>query len=199
MRTAYTHLATHYDYLFGPLLRRARAEAIRVVNCLPGTYVLEAGVGTGLALPHYGADKRITGIDLSSAMLRHARNRADRVGLHNVEALLQTDAQATGFAQGRFDIAIAMFVASVVPEPPSLLAELRRVTKPGGSILIVNHFARDSGVLGWCERVAGRISPKLGWRADFSLHDIFESSDIRRAAIKSLHPFGLFQLVVLTN
>ena len=199
MRSAYTRLAKHYDGLFGPLLNRARLEAVSAINVLPGTDVLEAGVGTGLALPHYSSEKRITGIDLSSEMLRRARDRVDRLGLHNVEALLEMDAEATSFESSRFDISIAMFVASVVPDPRALLSELRRVTKPGGTILLVNHFARERGLFRWFERAAALISPKLGWRADFSLHDIFDPPEVAGAKVKALQPFSLFQLVTISN
>ena len=114
--------------------------------------MLEVGVGTGLALPHYDSEKRITGIDLSAEMLARARDRVKVSGLTNVEALLEMDAEQTGFPDGSFDIAVAMFVASVVPHPRKLLLEMRRVVRPGGHILFVNHFAAERGPRWWAER-----------------------------------------------
>ena len=112
-----------------------------LVNQLPGRDVLEVGVGTGLALPYYAADRRITGIDLSAEMLAQARKRvADRRSPTSA-ALREMDAEATDFPDASFDIAVAMFVASVVPHPRALLAEMRRVVRPGGNILFVGHFA----------------------------------------------------------
>jgi phosphatidylethanolamine/phosphatidyl-N-methylethanolamine N-methyltransferase len=112
VRAAYRRQASSYDNAFGLISRHARHQAIEAVNALPGLDVLEVGVGTGLALPHYSAAKRVTGIDLSADMLARARERVANLGLTHVEALLEQDAEATGFADARFDIAACMFVAS---------------------------------------------------------------------------------------
>jgi len=192
-------MADIYDVSFGPILRPARMAAIASVNRLPGKRVLEVGVGTGLALPFYDAAKRVTGIDVSSEMLLRARNRVAALHLESVEALLEMDAQDTFFSDDQFDIAVAMFVASVVPDPLALLAELRRVVKPGGVILLVNHFARAHGPVGWCERAFAPVSVKLGWHADFRFEDMLSRSELRGAYIQPMRPFGLFQLVELKN
>ncbi len=194
--SAYARLARYYDLVFGPLLGSARNAAIRAVNALPGRDVLEVGVGTGLALPKYRSEKRITGIDMSCEMLMKARQRTAERELANVEALLEMDAQATGFADGRFDIAVAMFVASVVPDPRALLKEMRRVVKPGGTLLFVNHFARTNGPA-WWQDFAATATARLGWRGDFRPEDIFDASDLARASRVPQIPLGLFQLVTL--
>jgi phosphatidylethanolamine/phosphatidyl-N-methylethanolamine N-methyltransferase len=199
IRAAYERQARTYDSLFGFVSRRARDEAIAAVNRLPGETVLEVGVGTGLALPHYKTDKRITGIDLSQHMLAQARARVAALGLRHVEALLEMDAQATGFATGSFDIAVAMFVASVVPDPHALVRELRRVVKPGGTILFVNHFAREKGPVWWMERAMAPASSALGWHPDFRLGHIFTHTDLAHAKIRTLRPLGLFRLVEIPN
>jgi phosphatidylethanolamine/phosphatidyl-N-methylethanolamine N-methyltransferase len=199
VRAAYARLATHYDSLFGPILSHARRAAAAAVNRLPSPDVLEVGVGTGLALPYYSPEKRITGIDVSSEMLLKARERTVRLHLHNVESLLEMDARTTIFEPSRFDIAVVMFVASVVPNPRTLIVELHRVVKPGGTIFFVNHFAPDRGLLRWCERAAAPISVKLGWHADFRLSDLLTPSDFTRATIVALQPFGFFRLVELKN
>jgi phosphatidylethanolamine/phosphatidyl-N-methylethanolamine N-methyltransferase len=199
VRTAYRRQARTYDSFFGLVSRGARYRAIDAVNALEASSVLEVGVGTGLALPHYAPSKRITGIDLSRHMLAQARERVAEFGLRNIEALLEMDAQATSFATGSFDAAVAMFVASVVPDPRALVAELRRVVKPGGTIVFINHFARDSGPLWWLERALAPASSLLGWHPDFRLGHIFTSADLERAAIASCGPLGLFRLVTLPN
>jgi phosphatidylethanolamine/phosphatidyl-N-methylethanolamine N-methyltransferase len=199
VRAAYARQARRYDSLFGYITRTAREAAIAAVNRLPGENVLEVGVGTGLALPHYRSEKRITGIDLSPHMLGQARERVAALRLHHVEALLEMDAQATSFATGSFDIAVAMFVASVVPDPHALMRELRRVVNPGGTILFVNHFAREKGPVWWVERGLAPASRKLGWHPDFRLGHIFTPADLAQARIRSLPPLGLFRLVELGN
>ena len=117
VRDAYRRWAGVYDVSFGGVSMIARRRAVALANHAPGSRVLEVGVGTGLALPHYLPEKRITGIDLSAEMLAQARKRVAQLGLRNVEALRVIDAEATDFGDASFDIAVAMFVASVVPDP----------------------------------------------------------------------------------
>ncbi len=199
VRAAYRRWAGVYDTVFGGVSAWGRRRAVAEVNRLPGTRVLEVGVGTGLALPHYTPDKRITGIDLSAEMLAFARQRvrADRIG--NVDGLLELDAEATGFAEASFDIAVAMFVASVVPNPRRLLDEMRRVVRPGGHILFVNHFAAERGPRWWAERALAPASRKLGWHPDFSVAALFTDQERQRATLTSVPPAGLFTLAHLPN
>lgn len=199
IRATYSRYAKSYDSWFGLISRPARKAAVAAVNDSPGSAVLEVGVGTGLALPLYGPAKRITGIDLSREMLAIARERTAGLGLRNVEGLLEMDAQATSFADHSFDVAVAMFVASVVPDPRALVAELRRVVKPGGKILFVNHFAQDSGPIWWVERAMAPASGPLGWHPDFRLEHMFSKDDLAGAKVRSQRPLGLFRLVELVN
>ncbi len=199
IRTAYSRYAKSYDSWFGWISQPARKAAVEAVNNAPGNAVLEVGVGTGLALPLYMPQKRITGIDLSGDMLNIGRARAAGLGLHNVESLLEMDAQATNFADDSFDVAVAMFVASVVPDPHALVKELRRVVKPGGKILFVNHFARESGPIWWVERAMAGASGMLGWHPDFRLGHMFTSADLTAATVRNMPPLGLFRLVELLN
>lgn len=199
IRATYDRYANSYDSWFGLISRHARNAAVAAVNAHPGPRVLEVGVGTGLALPLYAPEKRITGIDLSRAMLSRARARAAAMGLAHVEALLEMDAQATGFESGSFDVAVAMFVASVVPDPHALLAELRRVVRPGGRIIIVNHFAASSGPMWWVERAMAPASRLLGWHPDIRLEHVFGPADLAGIKTTSMQPLGLFRLVELGN
>src|SRR5690349_135510 len=137
VRAAYRRWAGIYDTVFGGVSAIARRRIVARLNGLPGTQVLEVGVGTGLALPHYRRQKRVTGIDLSAEMLARARTRVDRLDLANVVALREMDAEAMDFPDASFDAAVAMFVASVVPNPRQLLSEMRRVVRPGGHLLFV--------------------------------------------------------------
>jgi phosphatidylethanolamine/phosphatidyl-N-methylethanolamine N-methyltransferase len=199
VRAAYRRWAGVYDTVFGGVSAFGRRRAVEAVNALPGLHVLEVGVGTGLALPHYSSGKRITGIDLSAEMLAFARSRVKSAGLTNVEALLEVDAEATGFEVGSFDIAVAMFVASVVPNPRLLLAEMRRVVRPGGHLLFVNHFAAERGPRWWAERALAPASRKLGWHPDFSHDALLTADDQAHAQFASVPPLGLFTLVSLPN
>ena len=199
VRAAYRRWAASYDAVFGGVSAWGRRRAVAEANLLPGSRVLEVGVGTGLALPHYRREKRITGIDLSAEMLQRARARVVREDLANVIGLLEMDAEATSFAPASFDIAVAMFVASVVPNPRRLLAEMRRVVRPGGHILFVNHFAAERGPRWWVERALAPASRKLGWHPDFALEALLPEADRATATRRPVPPFGLFTLVRLPN
>lgn len=194
---AYRRWANIYDTAFGGISSKGRFRAVSLVNRLAGKDVLEVGVGTGLALPHYNADKRITGIDLSTEMLRKARERTRTDALTNVKALHEMDAEATSFDDKSFDIAVGMFVASVVPNPRRLLAEMRRLVRPGGDILLVNHFAAAKGPRWWLERAMAPASRALGWHPDFAMDAIFSAEDLARIETESVPPFGIFTLVRL--
>ena len=197
VRTAYRRQAAFYDAAFGRISHAARFSAIDAVNSLPGERVLEVGVGTGLALPHYGLHKRVTGIDLSAHMLELARARVREERLVQVESLLELDAENSGLPTASFDIAAAMFVASVVPHPRRLLAELRRLVRPGGHILFVNHFVATGGLRLAVERAMAPFAHALGWHPDFSPTDLFEPEDLAQARMQPMPPFGLFTLVHL--
>ena len=199
VRSAYRRWASVYDALFGGISAPGRRRAVDAVNELPGQDVLEVGVGTGLALPHYLPSKRVVGIDLSSDMLQRARTRVAREHLANVVALQEGDAEATGFTDAQFDIAVAMFVASVVPNPRRLLAEMRRVVKPGGTLLFVNHFAATGGARLAVERAMAPAGRALGWHPDFKTEALLPPEDLARAISLPVRPFGLFTLVRLPN
>jgi phosphatidylethanolamine/phosphatidyl-N-methylethanolamine N-methyltransferase len=199
IRDAYRRWSSVYDLVFGGVSSAARKRAVAQVNHLPGQAVLEVGVGTGLALPSYSPDKRIVGIDLSAEMLALARRRVADLRLRNVDGLLEMDAEATEFADGQFDTAVAMFVTSVVPNPRRLLAELRRVVRPGGNILFVNHFAAEGGPRWWVERAMAPASRRLGWHPDFSMRALFEPEEIETIEAGPVPPFGIFTLVRIRN
>jgi phosphatidylethanolamine/phosphatidyl-N-methylethanolamine N-methyltransferase len=199
VRAAYRRWAGVYDLVFGGVSAFGRRRAADLANRLPGKRVLEVGVGTGLALPRYRSDKRITGIDLSAEMLAQARRRVADLELRHIEALREMDAEATDFDDDSFDIAVAMFVASVVPDPPRLLAEMRRVVRPGGVILFVNHFAAEVGPRWWIERAMAPASRALGWHPDFAVGALLGPEDRRQAEAVPVPPFGIFTLVRLAN
>ncbi len=144
MRMAYAKAAPVYDFVFGRLLQPGRRHAIRLMGLRSGEHVLEVGVGTGQSLPLYPRDVRITGVDLSPHMLEKARQRVRRHGLENVEGLLEMDATKLNFPDNSFDVVIAMYIISVVDDPDRVVEEMRRVCRPGGRIVIVNHFHSPS-------------------------------------------------------
>jgi phosphatidylethanolamine/phosphatidyl-N-methylethanolamine N-methyltransferase len=199
VRAAYKRWAGIYDVAFGGVSTIGRRRAAELANRMPGSRVLEMGVGTGLALPYYLQAKRVTGIDLSTEMLAQAERRVAERGLTNVEALREMDAEATDFEDDSFDIGVAMFVASVVPHPRQLLAEMRRVVRPGGNILLINHFAAEKGPRWWIERAMAPASRALGWHPDFAMEALLSPEDMIRSRAIPMPPFGIFTLMRVRN
>jgi phosphatidylethanolamine/phosphatidyl-N-methylethanolamine N-methyltransferase len=197
VQAAYRRWAGIYDGAFGAISASARHRTVSRINALPGRDVLEVGVGTGLALPLYEPGKRVTGIDLSAEMLERAKIRTKKMDLRHVAGLHEMDAEATGFPHQSFDIAVAMFVASVVPHPKRLMAEMRRLVRPSGHLLFVNHFIAPSGPRRWVERAMAPASHALGWHPDFAVEALLTPQEMARAEIVPTSPFGIFTLVHL--
>jgi len=172
VKAAYRRYAGVYDAVFGPVLQPGRKAVVQALKLRSGEHVLEVGVGTGLSLPLYPRDVKITGIDLSREMLEKARRRVARRHLANVEALLEMDAERMSFADASFDKVVAMYVVPVVANPVRLLEELHRVCKPQGEIFLVNHVRSDNRLIAAFENGLARFSDKIGFRPDFQLRDM---------------------------
>jgi phosphatidylethanolamine/phosphatidyl-N-methylethanolamine N-methyltransferase len=194
VRQAYRRWAPVYDNTFGRLVEAAARSVTARANHFSGR-LLEAGVGTGLALPHYGPSLSVTGIDLSPDMLARARERVAKAGQGNVEALLEMDATALTFPGHSFDVSVAMFVMTVVPDPAAAMRELACVTRPGGTLLICNHFSVEEGLRGALERGLSRYAARLGWRPEFPVEAILVSEDLLLVSRTPVRPFGFFTLL----
>lgn len=195
VKTAYRRQAGFYDLAFGLVSAAARRRAIALANRLPGERVLEVGVGTGLALPLYARGKTVVGVDLSREMLLKAQERVAAQGLSHVLGLFEMDAQAMAFADSSFDMAVAMFTASVVPDARALFAEMSRVVRPGGYLLFVNHFLADGGPRLWVERAMAPAGRLLGWHPDFARAELVDPAVAQPEIVEPCPPLGLFTLL----
>lgn len=193
---AYARWAPVYDPIFGVITNSAINSTVAVLNTLPAGRILEVGVGTGIALPRYKREHRITGIDLSPDMLARAKKRVADQKLGNVEALHEADATALSFADGSFDAAVAMFLITVVPDPAAVMAEMARVVRPGGRIVLANHFSAESGPRAAFEKWLSRFSASLGWNPEFPIERVLGNPDMRVLERSRLQPFGLYTLIV---
>jgi len=197
VKAAYRRYARIYDAVFGPVLQPGRRAVLDSLNLKPGDRVLEVGVGTGLSLPLYPPDVRITGVDVSREMLEKARARVARRRLGNVDGLLEMDAEAMAFPDASFDKVVAMYVVSVVDRPARLLEELHRVCRPDGEIFIVNHFRSENRVLGTLEKAIGGFSPHLGFHMDFEMRDLLPAAHNGGVSISRVNLF--WKVVRLRN
>jgi len=202
VRRAYARWARYYDAVVGPVTDAGRAAAVAAVNALARKHtgadplrVLEVGVGSGLSLPGYARSTRLTGIDLSTDMLALARRRVAEQALGHVEALEEMDAGALTYDTGSYDCAVAMYVMSVAPDPEAVLNELARITRPGGDVVIVNHFAKSDGWLLWFERKLERVAALIGWHPAFGRERVLNHADLELIQEKPLGIFGTFTLM----
>src|SRR5260221_2731404 len=158
-----------YDFLFGPVFHPGRKEAVRIANDRPGQRILEVGVGTGLSLPFFRKDAQVTGIDVSTEMLDKARRRVARRKLAHVEALVEMDAENLSFADDSFDSVLALYVASVVPNPARFAAEMRRGCVSRGPIFLVKHFPSEKPPRRFFSKRRGAAPPQKSVYSPFPL------------------------------
>ena len=160
----------------------------------PGDHILEVGVGTGINTSLYPTNCQITGIDLSSSMLDKARKRVQREGIRNVR-LLEMDAAKTTFADGTFDIVYAPYLISVVPDPVKVACEMRRICKPGGKIIILNHFRSANPILSRIERAISPLTVHIGFKSDLDLPAFLAQAELRPESIEKVNVPKIWSLV----
>ncbi len=188
-----------YDFVFGPVFHPGRKAAVRIANDRPGQRILEVGVGTGLSLPHFRADSRVTGIDVSAEMLAKAKRRTARFDLAHVEGLYEMDAENLDFPDNSFDAVLALYVASVVPSPTRFSAEMRRVCIPGGTIVVVNHFTSENPLMRFMEKRVARLARHVGFHADFPFDAFRRDSQLSIREVRPSNLFGYWQLLRCVN
>jgi len=195
---AYSRWAPVYDVVFGGVFARGRLAAVDVAERIGGR-VLEVGVGTGLSLPSYGARTRVTGIDISEGMLEKARIRVSRHGLTNVEDIAIGDAEGLAFPDEAFDVVVAQYVVTAIPDPERALDEFVRVLRPGGEIVITTRIGAERGVRGAAEKMLMPVTSRLGWRTEFpwSRYERWAAGrpDITLVERRPLPPLGHFFLL----
>ncbi|KGJ10307.1 class I SAM-dependent methyltransferase (plasmid) [Paracoccus versutus] len=198
IQASYSRWAPVYDRTFGAATNMGRRRAVDYINRRGGS-VLEVGVGTGLSLEHYGPHMQVTGIDFSREMLDKAVAKVQRLGLKQVQALRQMDARGLDFPDNHFDTVTAMHVLSVVPEPERVMAEIARVCKPGGKVVITNHFARDRGAMAAVERIFAPLANTIGWHSDFRIERVLGQESLVLEERRTLPPLGMMTFLVLAK
>src|SRR6059036_620531 len=191
----YENIAWFYDFTFGPALHPGRLDAIQRMGIRAGDRVLEAGIGTGINAALYPRDCSVTGIDLSAPMLEKARERVARKGVRNVR-LLQMDAANLKFGDDTFDIVYAPYVISVVPDPVAVTREMCRVCRPGGRIVILNHFRSRNAAMAWIERMISPFTVHIGFKSDLDLPAFLAQADLKPVSIDKVNFPRIWSLVI---
>jgi phosphatidylethanolamine/phosphatidyl-N-methylethanolamine N-methyltransferase len=192
----YSVLARVYDDWFDWALGPGRRDAVARLAVEPGERVLEVGVGTGLSLPYYPPDCHVTGIDISEAMLEQARERADLLKRRRVDLRLM-DARQLSYPDATFHHVLAPYVISVVPEPHKVMAEIARVCKPGGTVLVVNHFQSPNRVSRFLERLLTPASQWVGFRLDLPIETVTGTAGLEPLQVQPVNLLGLWRLIEL--
>jgi phosphatidylethanolamine/phosphatidyl-N-methylethanolamine N-methyltransferase len=190
----YQKLASVYDFTFGPTLHPGRMQAIQRMGIQRGDRVLEVGVGTGINASLYPRDCAVTGIDLSSSMLEKARDRVARKNITNVR-LLEMDAAGLTFADDAFDIVYAPYLISVVPDPVAVAREMRRVCRPGGRVIILNHFRSPNRLLAALERAISPATVHIGFKSDLDLPAFLTQAELNPVSIEKVNIPRIWSLV----
>lgn len=192
----YSVLARVYDAGFDWALGPGRRRAVGRLPAAAGERVLEVGVGTGLSLPHYAGRAHVTGIDISGPMLEQARERADLLGLRDVDLRLM-DARSLAFPDESFDHVLAPYVISVVPEPQKVLAEIRRVCRRGGTVVVVNHFLGEGRARRFLERACSPATQWIGFRLDLPVDVVTATPGLELVEEERVNLLGLWRLLVM--
>ena len=195
---AYASYAGVYDRVFGRVFQDSREAVVRNLRVEAGEKVLEVGVGTGLCLPLYPRDCNITAIDLSEPMLKKAEERVQALGLTNVK-LMHMDAGNMTFPDSSFDIVIAAYVVTAVPDYRKLMEEMVRVSRPGGRLILLNHFTQDSPISAAVEKAISPICTRIGFRTDLSVDQVINGWPLIKERDERVKPLGMWHVVECVN
>ena len=198
VQRAYELYAPVYDFIFDWIFSPGRAAAAKQLDLQRSDSVLEVGIGTGLNLPLYPATTQLTGIDLSQEMLDKAVERVQSLAMPNV-TLKVMDATSLDFGDNEFDKAVATYTISAVPDPVAVLREMRRVVKPGGVIVIMNHFRSQRRLMGWLEDLVAPVCTRLGWKSNLALKPLLAQVGLEPELVAKANMFNGWRLVKCVN
>ena len=190
----YSDYALLYDKTFGKIFYNRIKDVIESLHISPGAEVLELGVGTGTSFPAYPRYCKVTGIDLAVDMLVQARAKISKNSWSHLQ-VMEMDALNLAFADNSFDYVTAFHTVTVVPDPVQMLAEAKRVCRPGGEIVIVNHFTTDLPIIGSLTEALDPLTRRLGWRTKLKLKPFLQATDLTVEEIYKLSKGSLYTVI----
>jgi phosphatidylethanolamine/phosphatidyl-N-methylethanolamine N-methyltransferase len=194
----YSEFAPLYDKVFGKIFYSRLRRVIESLNIAPGSKVLEVGAGTGTSFPAYPRHCEVTGIDLAPDMLARARQKIHQNGWSHLR-VLEMDAMTLEFPDDSFDYITAFHVVTVVPDPIRMMEEARRVCRPGGRIVIVNHFTSERRLLGFLTETLDPVTRYLGWRTNLRLKPFIQATKLQIESAYKLSQGSLHTVLVGIN
>jgi phosphatidylethanolamine/phosphatidyl-N-methylethanolamine N-methyltransferase len=189
----YSDLAGIYDHVFTRVFRRRIDQVVKGLRIPQGANVLEVGIGTGLSVDAYPKHVDVIGIDLSQDMLDQAAQKMD--GRHQHIKLQQGDALNLAFGDESFDFVTAFHVITVVPDPKKMLDEMVRVCRPGGKIVIINHFSSERALIRFVVDRVDPITRHLGWSTKLRLREVLDPGVLVLEKRYKTKPWSLFTIV----
>jgi len=190
----YSDLAPLYDKIFGKIFYSRLSHVIKTLKLPQGAKVLELGVGTGTSFPAYPVHCEVIGVDLAPDMLAHARTKIRNNGWTHLK-VLKMDALHLDFLDDSFDYIMAFHVVTVVPDPIRMMEEAQRVCRPGGRIVIVNHFTSESAILGSLTEALDPVTRRLGWRTDLKLDPFVRATQLKIDKVYKLSKLSLYTVL----
>ena len=194
----YSEFSRFYDKIFHRIFFPRIARVVDSLRIPPGARVLELGVGTGLSISAYPRHCEVVGIDLAQHMLDQAADKVLHHGWRHV-TLRRMDALNLSFPADSFDYVTAFHVVSVVPDPARMMDEARRVCRPGGTLVVINHFRSERPLIGSLVDLADPLTRKLGWRTTLRLVDLLNGAAVSVEQKYKTSPRSLFTVVVARN
>lgn len=194
----YSEFAPLYDRVFGKMFYNRLERVIEDLDIPPGAQVLEVGAGTGTSFPAYPTHCNVTGVDLAPDMLARARQKIEDNGWGHLK-VMEMNALDLKFPDNSFDFVMAFHVVTVVPDPVLMIAEAKRVCKPSGKIVIVNHFTSDVPVLGRLTKAMDPLTRWLGWRTDLQLKPFIAATGLIVEKVYKVNKNSLYTVVLARN
>jgi phosphatidylethanolamine/phosphatidyl-N-methylethanolamine N-methyltransferase len=180
--------------VFPAIFAKRILKTLRGMVLAPGSRVLELGVGTGISLDAYPRHCQIMGVDLNEEMLDRASQKVEREGWTHVE-LKQMNAENLEFPSATFDLVCAFHLITVVKKPEAVMREIVRVCRPGGTVLLINHFRSPIPWIAKMVDTADPVTRRLGWRTDLACSDLIEQLPLKVDRCYKYSPMSLFTIV----
>lgn len=199
MEKVYNRYSRFYDLIFGRVFHSGREMAPMLLELRPDMKLLEVGVGTGLSLPMLPRTVKITGIDLSQKMLDQARKRLEMEDLKNHVELIKMDATHLEFSDNSFDRVLAAYFISTVPDPVKVVEEMKRVCRPGGYLVFLNHFKNDNPVVGFLEKVFSPMFYRVGFKTDLDVYKLMADCGLEIETLERIDFLGHWKAVRCIN